>query len=658
MIRVVFFVATMLFLANCSPVDLEYIGDHCSGEDPRESLVPAIEKPQPIVDAWWLYGTKEFALPITATVDAVQNFKKTNPDVKAYFSRNSGELFWLDGNGGALVVRTYSFNAFDITATYALDMVFRFMENYPQLYRIENPRRSLISDSDMLKIEPNSRGFSLKFLQTYDGVSISNNYGIAFFDSTGSLTSLVTRLTPTLNDKNEKTISVPQDWVTAQKSLYKNKHFLNPTYHWEKREKNSRNSKFELVETVVEKKDHAPLIRTRYKVNLKTNKKTLLFRNVEIPTLIQDAEENWTSGRLHVNLALDPLERITCVPSVKTQNQLVMGFKLPEILGLDAFVTVANGQGQTYGSWGAAFDDLYYKGHPIATTEPMWTAEQDFVGKYKDSTDLSVNAMKTLEWFYRNLNHRSWDGNGSTLYTAFAVNPSLGYSAKNLDLNPSIRVKDAVKNLDDKDEYHGGQFLNAYGGWGFIMVGDGYTSKGLPLSNSLDVIAHEFTHSVLTSTVNFEYLDEAGAINESLADLFGNSVEGFNSDVVGEGAGEPFRNMRYPQNYSQPTKYSELKIMSYDRGGVHINSGILNRAWAEIIISEFNRNPLPLVKLVYASLKNVPFSIHANMEEYAATLTAFCHSLNDEVALSSDQAGLCEALDKWFTNTELLSIPY
>lgn len=130
----------------------------------------------------------------------------------------------------------------------------------------------------------------------------------------------------------------------------------------------------------------------------------------------------------------------------------------------------------------------------------------------------------------------------------------------------------------------GGDVNNAY--WipdQKLMVygkGDGYSTKNF--ASALDVHAHELTHGVISSTSNLAYIYQSGALNESFADFFGALVD--DSDwTVGEDLyfdGSAMRSLSNPNLYGQPghmTEYSYLPS-SYDYGGVHVNSGIPNRA--------------------------------------------------------------------------------
>ena len=110
--------------------------------------------------------------------------------------------------------------------------------------------------------------------------------------------------------------------------------------------------------------------------------------------------------------------------------------------------------------------------------------------------------------------------------------------------------------------------------------GDGYSTRNF--SSALDVHAHELTHGVISSTSNLQYVYQSGALNESFADFFGALVDDVNW-TVGESLyfdGSAMRSLSNPNLYGQPGHMSEYSYLplSYDNGGVHVNSGIPNRA--------------------------------------------------------------------------------
>ena len=133
---------------------------------------------------------------------------------------------------------------------------------------------------------------------------------------------------------------------------------------------------------------------------------------------------------------------------------------------------------------------------------------------------------------------------------------------------------------------------NAFWNGVFMAYGDGGRSFA-PLAGALDVAAHEMTHGVIEKTVRLEYLFESGALNESLADVFAAMVDR-DDWLIGEDVTNPgvfpsgaLRDMRDPANggrrgdfFWQPSHMDEFVELGIevDNGGVHINSGIPNRA--------------------------------------------------------------------------------
>lgn len=147
-----------------------------------------------------------------------------------------------------------------------------------------------------------------------------------------------------------------------------------------------------------------------------------------------------------------------------------------------------------------------------------------------------------------------------------------------------------------------------------FVFGDGYRYF-TPLPRALDVIAHEYTHAVITNTANLAYQGESGALNEAYADVMGNIIEGDNDsqwligeDIMKSGAGEALRSMSNPEQFSQPStvggKYyvnTSNISSSNDYGGVHTNSGVFNHAVYLMWKNGINDKD-KLAKLCYNSL--------------------------------------------------------
>ncbi len=145
----------------------------------------------------------------------------------------------------------------------------------------------------------------------------------------------------------------------------------------------------------------------------------------------------------------------------------------------------------------------------------------------------------------------------------------------------------SVVHVTDED---GESMANAYWNGVYMAYGDG---GGVfePLSGSLDVAAHEMAHGVIEHTANLEYRFQSGALNESIADIFGAMIDDedwligediVKTDYFPSGA---LRNLADPHNGDHPNGWQPAHMDEYadlpedeDHGGVHINSGISNRA--------------------------------------------------------------------------------
>ncbi|MCB9279359.1 MAG: M4 family metallopeptidase [Lewinellaceae bacterium] len=145
-------------------------------------------------------------------------------------------------------------------------------------------------------------------------------------------------------------------------------------------------------------------------------------------------------------------------------------------------------------------------------------------------------------------------------------------------------------NVTDENDLSMG---NAFWDGQFMYYGNGDQSFSAPLAKADDVAGHELTHGVIQNTANLDYQGESGALNESFADIFGAMIDRddwkmgedvVNTAVFPTGA---LRDLSNPHNGGsglsspswQPDKLSEKYTGSQDNGGVHINSGITNKAY-------------------------------------------------------------------------------
>ncbi len=150
--------------------------------------------------------------------------------------------------------------------------------------------------------------------------------------------------------------------------------------------------------------------------------------------------------------------------------------------------------------------------------------------------------------------------------------------------------------------HYGTLYENAFWAEDRLVFGDGDGQVFNRFTVSLSVIAHELTHGVTQFTANLAYRGQSGALNESLSDVFGALVEqrfrgqsaSEASWLIGEGLftdqveGRALRSMRAPGTAfdddvlgkdPQPGSMADYVETEDDNGGVHLNSGIPNRAF-------------------------------------------------------------------------------
>ncbi|ODG92617.1 peptidase M4 family protein [Bacillus sp. AFS029533] len=195
----------------------------------------------------------------------------------------------------------------------------------------------------------------------------------------------------------------------------------------------------------------------------------------------------------------------------------------------------------------------------------------------------------------------------TTSSTNFFYDPAGVSAHMNSDkVNKYYQTVQKRNSLDDKGMtlistvHIGSKWNNAAWNGKQMLYGDGDGIVLGSLAGGLDVTGHEMTHGVIEkSGVNLTYKNESGAINESLADIFGTFVEIYstkeNEWEMGEDVYTPtkpgdggLRSLKDPGSVRVSTKYmpsgyypdtyAERYLGTEDNGGVHINSGINNKA--------------------------------------------------------------------------------
>jgi Zn-dependent metalloprotease len=157
---------------------------------------------------------------------------------------------------------------------------------------------------------------------------------------------------------------------------------------------------------------------------------------------------------------------------------------------------------------------------------------------------------------------------------------------------------DGVTRLLSSRVHYATNYNNAFWNGQFMTYGDGDGVNFSPLV-TVDIAGHEMMHGVTQFTGGLVYSGESGALNESWSDVFGAMLErqlrgeSAQTWLIGEQAytpgvaGDALRSMSNPHSApnsgftadDDPDHYSERYTGTGDNGGVHINSGIANKAF-------------------------------------------------------------------------------
>src|ERR687898_575098 len=146
--------------------------------------------------------------------------------------------------------------------------------------------------------------------------------------------------------------------------------------------------------------------------------------------------------------------------------------------------------------------------------------------------------------------------------------------------------------------HYGSRFNNAFWDGQRMVFGDGDGVVFNRLTISLDIMGHELTHGVTEKEAQLIYQDQSGALNESVSDVYGSLVKQYHKGkqaaedadwLIGEGIwadparGEALRSMKEPgtafEGDRQPAHMDDYVNTIDDNGGMHINSGIPNKAF-------------------------------------------------------------------------------
>ena len=191
-----------------------------------------------------------------------------------------------------------------------------------------------------------------------------------------------------------------------------------------------------------------------------------------------------------------------------------------------------------------------------------------------------------------------------------AVNEAFDGSGKTYDFYSKVFARNSIDDRGmrlDSTVHYDAKYNNAFWNGQQMVYGDGDGQIFERFTVSLDVIGHELTHGVTQFEAGLIYKNQSGALNESMSDVFGSLVKQYAKKqtaakadwLIGAGLftkkvnGVALRSMKDPGTaYNdpligkdpQPAHMKNFVNTTRDNGGVHINSGITNKAFYETAI--------------------------------------------------------------------------
>ncbi len=188
--------------------------------------------------------------------------------------------------------------------------------------------------------------------------------------------------------------------------------------------------------------------------------------------------------------------------------------------------------------------------------------------------------------------------------------------------------------------HFGVRYDNAFWNGSQMVFGDGDGKLFNRFTIALDVIGHELTHGVTAREAALIYTGQPGALNESMSDVFGSLIKQYalkhdaaEADwLIGAGLlakgvkGVALRSMKAPGTAyddpvlgrdPQPDHMKKFVDTTEDNGGVHLNSGIPNRAFYLVATALGGKAWQEAGRIWYLTLRDPKLKANANFSAFA-----------------------------------------
>ena len=204
---------------------------------------------------------------------------------------------------------------------------------------------------------------------------------------------------------------------------------------------------------------------------------------------------------------------------------------------------------------------------------------------------------------------------------------------------------------------------NAYWDGTQLVFGDGDGTIFGRFTKPVDVLGHELTHALTERTAGLTYAGQSGALNESISDVFGSCAKqrllGQRAEeadwLIGEGIFLPGVQGRALRDMARPgTAYDDDRLGKdpqvaemdqyveddEDNGGVHLNSGIPNRAFYLAAIAIGGTSWEGAGRIWFDALTGSEVGPDTDFAGFAAATVAVAGERTDEVAAAWRTVGV------------------
>ena len=257
---------------------------------------------------------------------------------------------------------------------------------------------------------------------------------------------------------------------------------------------------------------------------------------------------------------------------------------------------------------------------------------KEYPNIYKDAVTAQANMAIIYDYYKDNFGYK-------------------GLQGKNKEIIINLGIKDKMNIFGEGKEIANASYLPLTNEFYF----GSYNSKSM--ADYLDIIAHEYTHSVINDIVDIKdnidnkNLNYSGAIDEAYSDLFGLLIQG-GDFIVESGEIEDYlgRDIANPERYEKPSKVNgefyypnyyikdgetlddmlqknNYEVVSdYDNGGKHHNSTVVSHTIYTLLKEGVINNTKDLSNILYSSMFYLPSD--ANFEDCAISILITLETYN------------------------------